>query len=462
MLYYSCSDPVSPEQAALDDIRSRVARIMPYVADIREMDFIRPVYSGVIVREAYISSVKQSIAASLSDAEEKALAVEYAQMCFLPESDTPLTSVLSDFYGSFPAAFYRMGTDSLYIIPNAEHDDFQLDMIVAHELTHALQDQHFTMRPVIFPTYSTYNNDANLAWRALVEGDAVFTEMVYGYATFYRGMNIPSFDSARVAVNEYRMDILHGTYSADPPVFLDIETAIPYFLGASLVAEKYHLSKSWEPINALYSISTIPRSVAEINSLDAIPVTYFDFHSIQNLLIAEPGNIEFADDDNAGFALLLGLLYRDGNLAYTEHSFSWRGDRYTFVKRTGQRYGTLVWAMAFSTADAAHYLFEKIVSKITARQLSGETATIDSLPDSADVTYSFASAVMTTTLKRVGNEIWWLENTGNLTQPILDLLQQRYSGPSLAKVRGIGSFPYSLSHETKNALLMRLLNYLMR
>lgn len=51
-------------------------------------------------------------------------------------------------------------------------------LVVAHELTHALQDQHFDLRRVL-PT-DAENSDAATAARALVEGDAMLTMRIWG------------------------------------------------------------------------------------------------------------------------------------------------------------------------------------------------------------------------------------------------------------------------------------------
>ena len=455
-------NPVSPEKAELDDLRSRVSRIQPEVEKIRGLYFVRPVHVAAITREAYTNNVAQNISGSLTDVEDGALAKEYAQMGLLSETDTPLTTILSDFYSSFPAAFYRTGTDSLYLIPNTERNELQLDGIIAHELTHALQDQNFPMWPTIFPEYSHYNSDAETARRALIEGDALFTEVTYAYSAYYAGHPIAPYDSAREVVNDYRTDLLIGSYQADTPVFLDIKSVAPYFLGASYVAELYHLSDNWDRINGSYTISSVPRSTASVNYGKPVPVVYFNFYDIHRLLVAEPGTIEFADDDNAGFGLLLGLFYHDQPEGIGR-SLEWCGDRYTFVKRSGQPYGTLVWALAFTTPQGARTMFHHFFRKIAGRQLGGQTTEVDSVADSTGIaiSYTFTSSVVSTTLQLADNQLWWLENTGSLTGQVLDILQHQQTISAVAKTSTAPAVPLTLSSEVKNETVSRLLEYLM-
>jgi hypothetical protein len=410
----------------------------------------------------YTSNLKTDYSAWLTDIEDQALLKEYVQMGLLPETNTPLTTILTDFYSSFPAAFYEIGTDSIYLIPNDDHSDADIDIIIAHELTHALQDQNFTMRPTIFPDYSKYNSDAEFARRSVWEGDARFTEAVYAYSTYVQS-DAP-YESALENARQSKDKILQGTFNADPPVFLDVRSSLPYFLGPLYIAGKYHLSGSWEPVNQLYSISTLPHSVAEINSGTTVPVTYFDFHELHSLLVSAAGTIEFVDDDNAGCSLLLGCFYQKSGMTNAEciaHLFNWRGDRYTFVKRTGQPYGTLVWTMAFADDNDAHYLFNQFTQLITSRRLNNITATVDSLPDSLGVysSYTFTSSVMSTTLKLVGNEIWWLDNAGELTEQILALLRKRHTPPPTLAKSAAANFPASLPAEAKWAVTRDLLRY---
>jgi hypothetical protein len=49
--------------------------------------------------------------------------------------------------------------------------------IMAHELTHALQDQHFNLRR--FDHWPKGDSDAELAAHALIEGDATMTMAMY-------------------------------------------------------------------------------------------------------------------------------------------------------------------------------------------------------------------------------------------------------------------------------------------
>ena len=462
------SNPVSSQQATVNALQTRVNAIMSDVEKIRGLHFIRPVFVGTITQQSYSAQVAGQITASLSKAEEEGLSREYAQMGFLTEAteaDTPLTTILINYYSNLPIAYYIPGTDSLYIISaSIDLNDPDVAGTIAHELTHALQDQNLDMNPTIFPVYSHYNSDAYLAQTSLVEGDALFTEFAYDYSVYYTHSAVAVFDSALSLADYYKTGLLTENYPMDFPVFLDVKGYAPYFLGSSYVGQKYAASSNWNGVNSLYSISSVPRSSAEINQISPIPVWYFEFNAIQNLLVSQTPGIEFADDDNVGFGLFLGLFYGDLDQVRAGRSLDWRGDRYTFIKRTGQTYGTLVLSIAFANTDAARYLFGMLDRKIRGRLLGGFAVTIDSLADSVGtgVTYTYSSSAVTTKLKRIDNQVWWLENTGALTQQIVDILGKQQTSPTLAKTFSAATMPITLSAGTKKKVVDGLMRYLFR
>lgn len=457
------SNPVSPRQSSNNALQTKVNAIMYDVEKLRGFDFIRPVHVGQTTRNDYAANTNEQISKSFSGVELEALSKEYAQMGFLTEADTPLVKILIDFYSGFPAAYYVPGTDSLYIIADPSVSDTLLNIYVSHELTHALDDQNLNLNQTIFPDYSHYNSDADLAQRALIEGDATFTEYSYIVSKYVVPGIASPYDRARTMTESDKSDFLSANAGTQTPIFLFVKSYLPYSLGAALVADAYSLNSSWNGVNGLYSISLVPRSSAEINNGRA-PITYFEFNGIQNMLVLQSSSIVFADDDNAGFALLLGLFYGALDSARVNRSLDWTGDRYTFVKRADQTYGTLVWAMAFADAGAATYMFGKLDPLIRQRRLGGLAVTVDSLADSTGggMTYSYTSSVITTNLKKIGNQIWWLENTGTLTQQIVTLLMAQLTAPGLPKMAHTGLFPATLSGENKKKAIKGLMKYLFK
>jgi hypothetical protein len=74
---------------------------------------------------------------------------------------------------------YDPPTRTLTIVTDAPGGLAQRELTYAHELTHALEDQHFSL-----PRFLRGSDDAAIARRALVEGSARHTEVAYAYRHF--------------------------------------------------------------------------------------------------------------------------------------------------------------------------------------------------------------------------------------------------------------------------------------
>ncbi|MCC7370022.1 MAG: hypothetical protein IT306_16475 [Chloroflexi bacterium] len=76
-------------------------------------------------------------------------------------------------------ALYDYQDRVIYMVADAADDlDANERLILAHELTHALQDQYFGLRGIL--PLKPENSDADMAARALVEGDAMLTMRIWG------------------------------------------------------------------------------------------------------------------------------------------------------------------------------------------------------------------------------------------------------------------------------------------
>lgn len=75
--------------------------------------------------------------------------------------------------------FYSPDTKQLFVLGEAGNMDHETRATLAHEFTHALQDQHFDLVKLV-QQYS-HDSDRRLAMRALIEGDATMSDMLYTY-----------------------------------------------------------------------------------------------------------------------------------------------------------------------------------------------------------------------------------------------------------------------------------------
>jgi len=101
----------------------------------------------------------------------------------LLDSSQDLSGTLLDLRGALPIGLYDPATATLYV-RSASQDDPLERVILAHEFTHALQDQHYRLLD-LFPRPSD-DPDRDLALTTLLEGDALLVQEMYRNTTLPR------------------------------------------------------------------------------------------------------------------------------------------------------------------------------------------------------------------------------------------------------------------------------------
>src|SRR5262249_48236299 len=74
----------------------------------------------------------------------------------------------------------------IVLVPRTIHTRVQLSYILAHELTHALEDQHFNLHLAEL----TPPTEAAAVHRALIEGTATFVQEVYGQRYLHNPISV--------------------------------------------------------------------------------------------------------------------------------------------------------------------------------------------------------------------------------------------------------------------------------
>ncbi len=234
---------------------------------------------------------------------------------------------------------------------------------LGHELTHALQDQHFD----IGATLKKYKGDTDreLAYKAIVEGDATLSgySVVIGRAD---DQTIDYFDTHLQDIVPVFMGRMEGKPRAMTYPFI-----FQYTEGARFVAEAYH-RKSWDGVNALFKGP--PLSTQQIMH----PELYFD-HPTPAKAVMLAGyekalrDWKKVDEDTLGELMLKIMLERTmgEQTPYVEAASKWAGDRIVALKKGKSL--TVLWMLAFRNAgyaDNFHQLYSGILDKV----LPGGTA----------------------------------------------------------------------------------------
>ncbi len=166
----SRSDTVSPERLALVERR---------VEQLRGLRFERPVRVTVMTPEEVEAYGVRDEQASESRARAAA-GEELMKLLGLIEPDVEMDAVTASIYGEQVAGFYDPRTERLALVAGVGIDDVTL----AHELTHALEDQHFDLQRLggtgeSAGSGTSSDDDRSSAESGLVEGSATAVMIRY-------------------------------------------------------------------------------------------------------------------------------------------------------------------------------------------------------------------------------------------------------------------------------------------
>ena len=168
------ADKQRAEVAAAD--RTRRTEIEQTVQRLRGLDFLRPVAYREIPRADLPALLRRKLAQQVPDQEFADTGVSLAALGLLP-AGIDLKKTYLDLLGEQIGAFYDQHSAELFTFSGQSLDNAQNRVILAHELTHALEDQHFQLARL--PLEAKGNDDRALAASALVEGDATLVMSRY-------------------------------------------------------------------------------------------------------------------------------------------------------------------------------------------------------------------------------------------------------------------------------------------
>ncbi|MDQ3705612.1 MAG: hypothetical protein M3437_10400 [Chloroflexota bacterium] len=225
--------------------------------------------------------------------------------------------------------FYSPDTKQLFVLGEADNMDPETRATLAHEFTHALQDQHFDLVRLI--QQFSHDSDRRLAMRALVEGDATMSDLLYTY--YHEKIDYSKQEKESVAVSNAQEqsseeEDMEGMYVARTIYF-------PYIQGSDFV---YELTKvgGYSTINQSYQDP--PVSSEQIMH----PEKYLQTPHDVPLHVALPPLTDtlgtgwtFKREDTAGEWELLMVLDETKASNSEKAAAGWGGAKYGFYTKGG-------------------------------------------------------------------------------------------------------------------------------
>jgi hypothetical protein len=235
------------------DTRQAV-RIERGVARIRELPLKEEVPMEVKGAGELRAFLREELDREYSKEDLAGMGRAYERMGLLPPS-IDLGEKLLELYGSQVAGFYDPRAVKLFLVPSGVPSpgwpvtilqallrrDLVNEMLLAHELTHALQDQNFG---VLGSADDPSNDDRGLALKAVIEGDATLA----GFAYVFGGLPAGSVEGLVAQLGAIPTEMA-ATLPNVPPILRE-SLVFQYSAGAAFVAEAY-LRAGWRGVDAL-------------------------------------------------------------------------------------------------------------------------------------------------------------------------------------------------------------------
>ena len=236
---------VNPKTAA---VREATTEVLRETSQLRKLPVLRQVRSGAQSR----AEIEQMLVRNLNESatpEEMAASEATLKKLGLVPADFQLRPFIIKLLTEQVAGYYDPKTQEFYLADWIDLDGQK--PVMAHELTHALQDQHFNLRR--FEDWPKHDSDAELAAHSLVEGDASFLMMQYVMQNPARQL---AFLKAMVTGGEGSSEQIEKA-----PRVLRETMLFPYLQGTSFVTQVYKRG-GWEAVTAAYK--TLPQSTEQV------------------------------------------------------------------------------------------------------------------------------------------------------------------------------------------------------
>lgn len=332
-----------------DDVSKRLVKI-------RGLKFKRKVPYSLKSKEYLRKFLIKSLKKELSGAKFKAYDISLKKFGFVPANfDT--WNFLINLYTSEVAGLYDYNTHSMFLMKGKtslpgmakqeallnQHGVSTGDVLLCHEMTHALQDQYFDLKKLIVNAQKMHNDDYENALLAVIEGDATVTMTYYMLNTMgsSMGMDMSQFidlSSMRETMGEFSLQSGSKQF-ANAPLFFKRSLLFPYLDGMVFV-ETLKKKGGWAMVNNAFRKP--PRSTEQILHTERY------FMKDQPILISWtklPKNIgawKCVTDNSCGEFVTRTLFEHFlPNYDFVSIAEGWGGDRYRIYEKGNKSF--LVW-----------------------------------------------------------------------------------------------------------------------
>jgi hypothetical protein len=371
LLLAACRAPAA--SPAAEDLRPLVDSLLPVLERISGLPALAPVRLERRSREEARRYVIHRLDAELPPHELERMHDAYAAFGLLPDT-LDLRELLLDVYTEQVIGYYDPEERVLVVVAGVPRD--ALATVIAHELVHALQDQHFGLESVMRQGAhrgDDRDNDRQTAAAAAIEGHATLSMILLAVEGRLgrpaAAAELPDvaaeFRAARAAGGEEEFPSLRRA-----PAVLRESLLFPYFAGAGFVQALWIAAERRGEARPPPFGERLPRSSAEVIH----PEERFlrrRLEPVTPALAGPPAGWRTLYEDNLG-ELETGILLREHlGPGADAAARGWVGDRYRLIEgAAGER--VLQWVTVWADTVAADAFAEAYRAVLRRRDRAGD------------------------------------------------------------------------------------------
>src|SRR5215204_5609542 len=247
-------------------IVSMTAAMLKETSEIRELSIVKAVKSGAQSRTEIERMIVKNLEAETTPEEMHAAEVLLKGFGLAPK-EFAYRSFLIKLLTEQVAGYYDPKAQQFYLADWIELEGQK--PVMAHELTHALQDQHFNLKR--FGNWPKGDSDAELAAHALIEGDATLAMTLYMEKNASVALAfIRSLVAQEVALEQFKQ----------APRALRESLLFPYEEGSAWAKQLYKRG-GWEMVSQAFT--KLPQSSEQILHAEK----YFSYEAPQKLTLPD-------------------------------------------------------------------------------------------------------------------------------------------------------------------------------
>ncbi len=239
----AAAPPSTPPAKSNADFLAMADEVLHEMSAITGWDLKSPLKKSIRSREQIRAYVLRQMDDD-KDAKERYASKRSAEAFGLIPKGFDLDSFMVDLLTEQIAGLYDPKAHEFYIADWIAPDDQRT--VMAHELTHALEDQHFQIEAWV--KAARPNDDAELARESVLEGSAMAAMLEYMYkGTGLKIRDLPAFDPSAVVG-----DLSDTPMLKKAPRFIKDSLTFPYFSGLtfSLAVLK---TEDWKGFSSVFA-----------------------------------------------------------------------------------------------------------------------------------------------------------------------------------------------------------------